>query len=1547
MPIRSLAVPGLYAPRFERDACGIGFVADAAGRSSRAIVDAALTGLHRMEHRGALAADHKSGDGAGVLLPLPRPFFARQVDAAGRPGIEQDRLGVAMAFLPGPSDGEEARAAARGAVESACRAEGLEVMGWRKVPVDLEALGARARADAPVIEQALLLGPARSDGEDGERRAFRARRAAEAWARRHRVALYLASLSFRTVTYKAMCAADQLAAFYPDLAASDLAAPFCIFHQRYSTNTSPSWARAQPFRLLCHNGEINAIQGNVNWMRAREGRLGAGHLAPDDLLRPVIDPDGSDSAMLDNAVELLVRGGRAVEHAVAMLVPEAWEARDDPASDVTGFYRYHAMLVEPWDGPAGLIFTDGIRVGAALDRNGLRPLRYAACEDGLVVCASEAGAVPLEGHGRVRRGKLGPGEMVCVDPRSGGLLTDDTVKRRLAARRPYRHWVAEHLETADAGEPTADVPADLVARQAAFGYTKEEFVYVLRPMASQGKEPTFSMGDDTQPSVLASRPRLLYTYFKQRFAQVTNPPIDHLRERRVMSLRSCLGARQPLLTELPQAARLLQLSSFLLLPGGLDQLRARSGFPSAELDATFPVGGGPAGLPEACRRLRQEAEDAVRAGSTILVVSDTQAGPDRAPLPALLAVGTVHHHLVRAGLRTQASLVVLTEEAREVHHFACLLGYGADAICPRLALQSIASLAREGRAGRERLDPLEVQRRFLHAVEDGVLKVLSKMGISTLESYRGAQIFEALGLAASVVDECFTGTPSLLGGATLTDLGRDALARHAQGFGLAPRLESPGFFKHHKGGIEFHATHPDLVKALHASVGFQATEDPDGDDVDGERPLAAAVAVAAREAPPLRQAAHLLRRAVKAPSNGHANGHDFALYQKFATLVNQRPATEPRDLLEMVPAVPPLPISEVEPAAAIVRRFSTGAMSHGSIGAEAHETLALAMNRLGGRSNTGEGGEDRIRFRSRGSPADRNSRIKQVASARFGVTPEYCAFADELQIKIAQGSKPGEGGQLPGYKVTEEIARLRHSQPGVALISPPPHHDIYSIEDLAQLIYDLKQVNPRAEVSVKLVAEAGVGTVAAGVVKGLADIVHLAGAAGGTGASPLSSIKNAGLPWELGLAETQQTLRLNGLRARVRLRVDGSLKSGRDVVMAALLGADEYSFGTAALLAEGCIMVRTCHLDTCPTGIATQRPELRAKFAGTPDMVVRYLTFVAEETRQILAGLGLRSVDEAVGRVDLLRQRRTGDARSDCLDLSPLLVEAGEGPRRFLGSLPLQRPRSPLGDRILDEALPALQEGRRVALHHRIHNGDRAVGSRLGGRLAQEFGEAAPPGRATVHFDGEAGQSFGAFLSPGVELILTGEANDYVGKGMAGGRIVVRPPANDAGEPYLMGNTVLYGATGGELFCAGQAGERFAVRNSGAATVVEGVGDHACEYMTGGTVVVLGPVGRNLGAGMTGGEAFVYAPGSDLMSRVNRELVDVHQLLGDHTLVKEQVVWLRGLLSRHASLTGSTRARAVLGRWEETLPGWWRIAPKGDVARIENAHEGTLAAARV
>ncbi|TMB64939.1 MAG: glutamate synthase subunit alpha [Chloroflexi bacterium] len=1439
-----------------------------------------------------MAADHRSGDGAGLLLSIPQSFLRDWMQRAAINVEPAVKLGVAVVFLSNApaADGYQQRRLTRRLFDEACRAELLDLIDWRPVPVEPDALGDLARTTAPVIEQAVIATDSSVSDAEAEARCFRARKRVERAVRGAGLRAYVASMSFRTLTYKAMCAADQLAAFYPDLRDPRFVAPFAIFHQRYSTNTAPSWERAQPFRMLCHNGEINTIQGNVNRMRAREGRLGARDLPDEGLLVPVIDETGSDSAMLDNALELLVRGGRDIRQSLAMLVPEAWEGFDvDPA--VRDFYRYHACLMEPWDGPAGLVFTDGKRVGAVLDRNGLRPLRYAVCEDGLIACASEAGAVDVSGHGGVRRGKLGPGEMICVDPERGGLEENDNIKRRLAAQEPYGRWLDDNLKSLDPGEPAEEVMPDLVARQATFGYTKEEFTYVLRPMATQGKEPIFSMGDDTALSVLAQPPRLLYSYFKQRFAQVTNPPIDHLRERLVMSLRSYLGPPAPLLSNGPAGARLVQLDSFILYPSGLEAVRAMgSPFASSDLDATFPVGDGPAGLRAACERLAQDAERAARFGASILIVSDREAGPERAPIPALLAVGTVHHHLMRQGLRGLTSLVVETDEAREVHHVVCLLGYGAQAICPRLGLASIKALASAGHLKGGAADGRGAQEHYVTALEDGTLKVLAKMGISTLDGYQGAQIFEILGLDAGVVDFGFAGTPSPVGGATFADLGEQVLALHAEGLAAAePALKSPGFYKHHKQGTEYHATNPDVVDALHEVAPTRhARLSTPGLVSTGER-----IALAA---------AHALQRAVATGPDGIG----YASYERFARLVNDRPPTYPRDLLAMRPAGPPVPLNEVEPAVAILRRFSTGAMSHGSIAAEAHETIAIAMNRLGGKSNTGEGGEDPARYRTRGLPIDRNSRIKQVASGRFGVTPEYCVFADELQIKMAQGSKPGEGGQLPGHKATEEIARLRHTQQGIALISPPPHHDIYSIEDLAQLIYDLKQVNPLAAVSVKLVAEAGVGTIAAGVVKGLADVVHIAGMDGGTGASPLSSIKNAGMPWEIGLAETQQTLRINDLRDRVRLRVDGGIKSGRDVVIAALLGADEYSFGTAALLAEGCIMVRTCHLDTCPVGIATQRPELRAKFAGTPEMLEAYLTHVAEEIRHILAGLGLRRLDDAIGRTDLLWQRVTGDPRADRMDLSPLLSHEGSEPRRFVASIPLQRPSSALGDRVCLDALTAVLTGADVRANYSIQNSDRSVGARLGGALARECGPSAPAGSASFTFTGAAGQSFGAFLTEGIEFVLIGEANDYVGKGMGGGRIIVRPPADDTGDPYLLGNTILYGATGGELFCAGRAGERFAVRNSGASAVVEGVGEHCAEYMTGGTLVVLGPVGHNLGAGMTGGEVFVYDTGIGLPAMVNAELVDAHRLSGEHQLLAEQ---------------GPTRrSRPVCGAPEGCLP---------------------------
>jgi glutamate synthase (ferredoxin) len=1463
----------------ELDACGIGFVADGRGRSSRAIVTAALGGLACVKHRGAVAADSRSADGSGLLLPIPPGIFGRTDD-----GVPH---GVAMLFGRGPDP--------RAALEEAAAAEGIRVVDWRTPPTDDDALGEQARGSRPTVIQAVLAPPpGEGNGcQSSERAALRLRRRLATMA----PGTYVASCSFRTVVYKGLVAADLLADFWLDLGHERFEAPFVVFHQRYSTNTLPTWERAQPFRMLCHNGEINALAGNVNRMRARAvlGTEAAG-LGPEELFHPVVDAADSDSGQLDSVVELLTRGGRDVRHAVAMAIPQAWEDERDLDPAVRGFYRYHASLLEPWDGPAGVIFTDGLSVGAALDRNGLRPLRYALCDDGLIVCCSEAGAVDVSGRGQVRRGRLGPGEMVFVDP-GRGLMDDVECKGRLAAAGPYARWAADGLLEMSRGRPIEQTPEPdvLERRQAMFGYTREELTMVVRRMAADAKEPTYSMGDDSPLPHLAGRPRPLHHYLKQRFAQVTNPPIDHLRERLVMSLRTLLGPRRPILGEDPRAAELLVLKSFFVYPSLIVDLLRGDGcnvFGCAHLDATFVAGDGPGGLRAAVERLCDAAEGLVREGVGILIVDDGNVSDERVAVPALLATGAVHHRLVSRGLRSDTSLVASADDARDVHYVACLLGYGADAICPGLALETVAHEADYN--DESELSGPEAQHRLQSAIEDGVLKVMSKMGISTVDSYRGAQIFEIVGLGPEVVDVCFAGTPSVVGGIGWEELGRDALARHANA-----RVGEGGYYRSLKrAGAEYHTHNDDVTKALNEM-----------------------------------KAAHLLQAAVREGSD--------ETYERFAALVNDRPPTELHDLLELVPAGPPVPLEEVEPARAITRRFSTGAMSHGSLSREAHETLAEAMNLIGGRSNCGEGGEGRARFFTRGREnGDKNSRIKQIASGRFGVTPEYCVFADELNIKIAQGSKPGEGGQIPGAKVSDEIATLRHTQPGIGLISPPPHHDIYSIEDLAQLIYDLKQVNRLAEVSVKLVAEDGVGTIAAGVAKALAEVVHISGSNGGTGASPLMSIKHAGLPWELGVADTQRALVENGLRDRIRVRMDGGLLTGRDVLMAALLGADEYSFGTAAMIAEGCIMARACHKDTCPTGIATQRPHLRAKFAGTPEGVAAYMLFIAEEVRRGLAGLGLRTLDEAIGRVECLRQRPTGDPRADSMDLYPLITPPPdpEASRRFVRPVDIQRPRSALGDRLVEDAFPGIWEGDDVELRYPIINADRTVGAALGGVIALEWGEAPPMGTAVVRFDGSAGQSFGAFLTHGIEFELVGEANDYVGKGMGGGRIVIRPPANDAGDPVLAGNTCLYGATGGELYCAGSAGERFAVRNSGATAVVEGVGDHACEYMTGGTVLVLGAVGYNMGAGMTGGQAFVWDPRATLATRLNSALVEAAR--PDAELLEE----VRWLVERHQELTGSRRAAELLKDWDATVDHLWVVAPIDRVRRTEAHRAGRVAA---
>ncbi len=1437
-----LDIAPLHDSARERDACGIGLVADARGRASRELVDRALAGLAAVSHRGAWAADGVTGDGAGVLLPVS-PVLTGQLGA-----------GIAMCFLREPW--------LRNVVEEACRAEGLEPAGWREVPHDVAALGSTATASMPRIVQ-LLLEPC--EHPDAELRAHRARRRAETVD-----GIYVASLSFRTVTYKALCAATQLASFYPDLREPGWRASWAIFHQRFSTNTEPSWERAQPFRLLCHNGEINTIEGNVAWMEARERARG---LATE--LAPALDRTGSDSALLDNALEVLVRAGIDIREGVSMLVPPAWQ--NDPRIDDVerAMHRYHALLVEPWDGPAGLVFTDGVACGAALDRNGLRPLRVAVTDDELVAVCSEAGAIPLPEGAAVRRGRLGPGEQLSVDPERG-LLFDGELKRELSRRRPYADWVAGSVVARGQGEPGPAPENELTARHIVHGYTREELNLMLRPIAQTGHDPVYSMGDDAPIPPLAGRGRSLASYFRQRFAQVTNPAIDHYRERTVMSVVTFLGPRAPLDASGPLPT-IGVLPSFLLTPAGLEALEP------VRVDATFTAEDG---LGPAVDRLADHCVELVQSGHEALCVSDAAAGDGRAAIPSLLAVAAAHDRLVERGLRLSCALLVESDDTRDTHMTATLLGYGADAICPRLALETVAHLAAIDKVGGDRPSPEEAQRRLLSALEDGVLKVMSKMGISDIASYRGARLFDAVGLDRRLCRRFFGSTPSAIGGIGLDRLEREALDRLAAASGEKPELENPGFYKFRKGG-EPHATDPEIVAALQESV----------------------------------TAAHALVRAVK--------GERTEEYRRFATLVNGRAPIEPRDLLEFVPAGPPIPVSDVEPVESIVKRFSGGAMSHGALSAEAHETISIALNRLGGKSNCGEGGEDPARYHD-----DRNSKIKQVASGRFGVTAEYAVAAEELQIKVAQGSKPGEGGQIPAHKVTEEIARLRNTQPGVSLISPPPHHDIYSIEDLAQLIFDLREVNPEAAISVKLVSESGVGVIAAGVAKAHADVVHIAGADGGTGASPLPSIKHAGAPWELGLAETQQALVANGLRGRVRVRADGGFKTGRDVLVAALLGADEYSFGTALLLAEGCLMVRSCHLDTCPVGIASQRPELRAKFAGTPEMVETYLRFVAIEIRELLASLGLSSVDAAIGRVDLLRQRQVGDAAADVLDLSPLLVRAGQGHARYVGA-PVPHEGDRLGTVLTAQGRSVVDESRLVEPAFEITNADRAIGARLGGAIAREIGSQAPAGRVRARFSGTAGQSFGAFLTAGVELNLVGDANDYVGKSMSGGRIVVSPPSSDAGDPCLVGNTVLYGATGGELFVAGSAGERFAVRNSGATAVVEGVGDHGCEYMTRGIVVVLGPHGRNLGAGMTGGEVFLLDGDPRL---VNDELVTLVALEDDDR------ARLAELLERHHRATGSPRARVLLSDGDNGLGRFVRVVPRTAAIEREREDEDRLTA---
>ena len=1438
---RALRFQGLD-PWRERDACGVGFVARADGIRTHDILKMGLTAVARLAHRGA-ASNDRSGDGAGVLTQIPHRLL-------GVGPVERVALG--MFFLPAQRTDE-----AIDLIESALVSLGMSVLGWRVVPVDAGVLGPLAAASQPVIRQ-VFVGPPSGPGnaQVWERRLYLARRVIERRAARAGIELFVCSLSCRTVVYKALLVGTELPGFYADLQSPLFETGITVFHQRYSTNTLPSWPLAQPFRLLAHNGEINTLWGNRNAMLAREPALAAPAWERDvALLKPVIWAEGSDSASLDNVLELLVRSGRDPVHALMMLLPEAWERIPEMDPALRGFYEYHAGLMEPWDGPAALAFSDGVIAGSALDRNGLRPCRYKVTRDNVVVAASEVGVVDLDPADVVESGRLGPGELLIVDTLRNVVLRSADAKLEVAQRSPYRRWTSRlvrQLPDVAAGG-SALPPEELAARQHAFGYTHEDLRYVLAPMAAAGHDAIWSMGDDTPIAPLSTKPQSVYAYLRQRFAQVTNPAIDPLREERVMSLVMYLGRRGSVLAQRPGGRTLLRLDHPVLLAEEMAALRRAGGTELVTLSAVWEAVTGPAGMERALDALSNEAVTAVRRGATLLVISDRNADRTRAPIPMALAVGAVHQRLVRARQRIRVGLVAEAGDAWDVHHLAALFGYGAEAVHPWLALQCVRSL--------ERGDAEPTAEKFRSATEKGLLKILSKMGISTLQSYSGAQIFEALGLGAEVIERCFTGTASVIGGVGFSELAEDVLARQ-QSAGVLP---DHGRIRYRRDG-EDHGWSPPVVRAL-----------------------------------------------------------QNAEYGGFAEKVQARAPAGPRDLLDFREQ-DPVPLDEVEPAEEIRRRFISSAMSLGALSPEAHATLAIAMNRMHARSNSGEGGEDPATYVTRADGDRADNRIKQVASGRFGVTTAYLVRADELEIKIAQGSKPGEGGQLPGHKVTDLIARLRHAVVGIPLISPPPHHDIYSIEDLAQLIHDLKQVNPTARIGVKLVAEAGVGTVAAGVAKAYADYVLISGHNGGTGASPLSSIKHAGSPWELGLAETQAILLRNGLRERIEVRTDGGLRSGRDVVIAALLGAEAFGFGTATVVALGCAMARQCHLNSCPTGIATQRPDLRAKFRGTPEQVIAYFTFVAEDVRRIMATLGARRLDDLIGRVELLRRiERPETPRAQTLDLSWLLTApppaAPERPRRRTIDRNVRPGIVSLDAEILEQrALGSAPRAFAIANHHLT------VGARIAGELARTHGSAGPGEPLRLRFRGSAGQSFGAFTLPRMHLHLEGEANDHVGKGLCGGEIVIRPfrtAAYVAGPHALIGNTALYGATSGRLFAAGAAGDRFAVRNSGAIAVIEGAGDHCCEYMTGGVVVVLGSVGRNCGAGMSNGIAYVLDDrgGGQLESHCNREMVAVSEL----NSMDERVV--RKLVQQHFHKTGSARARLILGGWDVYRALFRKVAP--------------------
>lgn len=1493
---------GMYHPSFEHDACGIGFVVNLNGASSHTIVRQGIQVLENLVHRGACGCDPETGDGAGMLVRLPHRFFQEQSATLEFDLPDFGDYGVGMIFLP---KADAAGKTCKQIIEKAISDEGHTFLAWREVPCDSSAIGSLARSNEPRIEQVFLKrGEGVADADAFERRLYLLRKVIERRVREANLEnggeFYIPSLSARTIVYKGLMLAQQMTRYYHDLSEPTFESYLALVHQRYSTNTLPTWPLAQPFRYLCHNGEINTLRGNVNMMRSREHHLESPLFGGDIAkLLPIHTEGASDSAILDNSFELLVQGGRTAPHAMMMLIPEAWSGHESMPDFKRAFYEYHACMEEPWDGPAAIAFTDGTRIGAVLDRNGLRPSRYWVTDDDFVVLASEVGVLDVPEEKIIKKGRLEPGRMFYIDTAEHRIIGDEELKETICKAHPYRAWLDAN-RTVLPGKPAVKAPAaaeetPLLERQQVFGYTQEDIDVLLKPMARDGKEPIGSMGNDVPLAVLSKRPQLLFNYFKQLFAQVTNPPIDPIREEIVMSLETDIGRERNLLGATPEHCRRLHLPSPIISDAQLAYIKEldQPDLKSVTISTLFPIDQGPSALDNAVARVCAEASEAVTNGATLIILSDRGVNEKHAPIPSLLAAGAVHHHLVREKIRTECGLIIETGEAREVMHFCLLTGYGAGAVNPYLAFETLDALVAEGKIEEEA--PGDAAKNFTKAVEKGMLKTMSKIGISTQHSYRGAQIFEAIGLRSRLVERCFTGTASRLEGIGVDEVARESLMRHAMAYPerqARPRsLDPGGNYKWRRRG-EYHQINPDTIACIQHATRTNNREK----------------------------------------------------YNEFAKLVNDRTRnlSAVRGLLKFKSGNP-IPLDEVEPATEIVKRFCTGAMSFGSISREAHETLAIAMNRIGGRSNTGEGGEDPARFEPDENGELRRSAIKQVASGRFGVTNEYLVNADELQIKMAQGAKPGEGGQLPGHKVFDEIARIRYSTPGVELISPPPHHDIYSIEDLAQLIHDLKNANVNANVSVKLVSEAGVGTVAAGVSKGKSDLVLVSGDVGGTGASPLSSIKHAGLPWELGLSETQQVLVENNLRSRIRVQTDGQMKTGRDVAIAFLLGADEVGFATLPLITLGCLMMRKCHLNTCPVGIATQDPQLRKKFTGKPDYVVNFFFFVAEEVREIMAGLGFRTVNDMIGHAEMLEyDPLPGHWKAKTLDLSRVLY----GPKPWEGETLYHSKRqdhgieNALDHQLIEKARPALEKKEPVRFSINIRNVHRTVGTMLSSELTRRYKAGLntgylPEDLIWIDCKGVAGQSFGAFAIQGVTLSVTGEANDYCGKGLSGGKIIVRPPENSVIVPeqnIVVGNVALYGATGGKAFFRGVAGERFCVRNSGAWAVVEGVGDHGCEYMTGGRAVILGKTGRNFAAGMSGGIAFVYDEDGAFAERCNPRMADLKPL---HEKSKPEV---HTMVSDHFRYTGSTVAKAILDNWDKALEKFVRVMPR-DYARVLKEHE--------